>query len=100
MAIVHVTPERYGRAKHVSVESNAPDNVQAIIEIGDWAAEHGLVRENEYWLEQSTRNGKRVFRCECYRLTNEDKRRIRAAIRRNREILKRMPATEHVGRYR
>lgn len=87
MAIVATFPEAVGEAEQVQVESDAADNLRAILEIDDWASEHGFVRVRDYWLEAVERDGKRVFRGACYRRSQEELERINEACRNSTAIL-------------
>jgi len=95
MAIVGVDPTEYQNANTVQVDSDAADNARAINEIGDWAAEHGFVRTNEYWLRQAIRGGKRIYRGICYRFSEEERASAVQACQTSSEMLGNMPVTEH-----
>ena len=70
MSIVKTDPEDWQKASSVQVDSDAPDNAAAILEIEDWAAENGFARVHEYWLRQiHGKDGSRAFRGICYRVT-------------------------------
>ena len=47
-----VRPKDWEGAEMIEVESDARDNYAAIIEIEDWAYEHGYLRPNESWLQK------------------------------------------------
>jgi len=95
MAIVRVDPSDYQNANTVQVDSDAADNARAINEIGDWAAEHGFVRTNEYWLRQVPRDGKPIFRGICYRFSEEEREAAVKACQTNTEVITHMAVTEH-----
>lgn len=72
MAIVAWDPVKLEEANTVQVDSDAADNRTALLEIEDWAAQHGFVRTDEYTLRQLLRDGKRMFRGTCYRMSPEE----------------------------
>jgi hypothetical protein len=103
MAIVKVDPQDWQGVNTVQIDSDAIDNALAIREIDEWASEHGFARTNEYWLRQVilTRDGRRVFRGICYRLTQEIRESTEATLQKIAETAARnpLPATrEDEGR--
>ena len=52
MAVNVVRSKEWQDAEMLEVESDARDNYAAILEIEDWAYEHGYLRPNESWLPQ------------------------------------------------
>jgi hypothetical protein len=96
MAIIRSDPENFDLANVVQVDSDAPENIQAIHEIDEWASQHGFARVNDYWLRRIiTSSGKRVFRGVCYRITEEEKKSIDAAIREDEATMSSLPVTPH-----
>ena len=96
MAIVAIDPADWENVNVVQIDSDAHDNKEAIIDIENWAGEHGFARTNEYWLRQILKNrGRRVFRGICYRLTEEVVRSNEAACQSSAEALSKMPPTPH-----
>ncbi len=93
MGIVRVDPENWESANVVQVDSDARDNRQALLEVEAWAAEHGFVRTDEYWLRQIIRNDHWHFRGICYRLNEDERAAQKAHARRIDENLSRMPVT-------
>lgn len=72
MAIIAWDPVKLEGTNTVQVDSDAVDNRAALLEIEDWAAQHGFVRTNEYSLRQLLKDGKRMFRGTCYRVSPEE----------------------------
>jgi transposase-like protein len=97
MAIVAVTPANWEEVGLVQIDSDAPSNAAAVVEIEDWAAEHGMVRTNEYWLRQLNRGNQRLFRGICYRVTEEERASRLERLRRIEERVDAMPVTPHSG---
>jgi len=96
MAIVKTDPEDWRKANSVQVDSDAPDNAAAILEIEDWAAENGFARVHEYWLRQiHGENGSRAFRGICYRLTEEEVSSSKATCHSIAEVVSELPVTPH-----
>lgn len=96
MAIVRSDPPDFAHANVVQIDSDASENIDAIHEIDDWAARHGFARVSEYWLRRIvTRDGRRVFRGICYRLTDEERQSAEAASAEHEKALASMPATAH-----
>jgi hypothetical protein len=93
MAIIRIEPPDFEHEQEVSVYSDADTNMRALIEIGDWAADHGLVRSQEYALPTVQTDGKRLFKGLCYRMTAEDYRRARAIIDEVKAARASMPIT-------
>ena len=57
----------------VEVQSDARDNYAAIIEIEDWAHDHGLLRTNEHWLQTALReDGRSVRVAICFRPSRQE----------------------------
>jgi hypothetical protein len=99
MAIIYVDPENWQAANAVQVDSDASDHEKALCEIEDWAAEHGFARTTEYRLRRlRRRDGTRVFRGFCYRLTEEVLESARSDNRRISEAVERQPTTSPSGR--
>lgn len=68
MIVRHSPSDELDRVDQAWFESDAGSNDQAIREIDTEAARHGLVRVNEYWLQQwRLPDGKPVRRGFCYR---------------------------------
>ncbi len=96
MPVQEPTPEELQGKNVISVDSTATNNVEAILEIDEWAAKNGFVRGGEYWLRQVVQtNGQHVFRAICYRLTDEDRREAEEASKRVKALMKQMPVTRH-----
>lgn len=96
MAIVATDPPDWGKFNVVLVDSDARDNKQALVEIDDWAYEHGFARTTEAWLQRiRKKDGTRVFRGICYRLTEEVVQSNEEACQMNAEAMSRMPVTPH-----
>jgi len=90
MPIVGYEPTDLDRCNVVQVDSDAPTNAGAVIEIEEWAGstQKGFVRTNEYWLRQIIRNGKRLFRGICYKLTDDERLAIDQDGKRVAEIVR------------
>ena len=96
MSIVKIDPVDSEKANVVQIDSDAPDNDQAMLEIEEWAVENGFARTNEYWLRKIiTAKNERVFRGICYRLTKEEAQSGEAAAREMAEATNSLPRTEH-----
>lgn len=96
MAIVAIDPAGWESANVVQVDSDAPTNKEAIIDIENWTADKDFVRTTEYWLQRiRKKDGRKVFRGICYRLTEEVVRSNEAACQSNAEVLENMPVTPH-----
>jgi hypothetical protein len=96
MPIVKIDPEGFEKANVVQLDSDAPDNDQAMLEMEAWAVENGFARTNEYWLRKIiTADNKRVYRGICYRLTREEADSGEAAVREMVEATNNLPRTEH-----
>ncbi|HEY3246561.1 MAG TPA: hypothetical protein VGM03_24715 [Phycisphaerae bacterium] len=98
MAIVKTDPAEWQNVNVLLIDSDAPNNDRAILEIEDWAAEHGFVRVNEYWLREIRRDGHKLFRGICYRLTEDAIRTEQESWREIKEAVASMPATTHTAR--
>jgi len=96
MTIVAVDPKDWAAANVVQVDSDAKDNPHAIDEIEEWAAKNGFARVNENWLRQILRNGHRVFRGVCYRLTEQEQQGSASIRQANAEALGKLPETPHL----
>ena len=96
MAIVKIDPPEWEKFNVVQIDSDAPDNTRAIIEMEDWASEHGFARTNEYWLRKVRTGDRTVFRGICFRLTEEERRSNEAACLETEAALARMPVTPHL----
>jgi hypothetical protein len=95
MAVVAVLPpdwEAQG-ATSVQVDSDAPDNRTALLEIENWSAEHAFARTSEYWLRPMLLGDRRVFRGFCFRLTDEVLSSSRELVRQREDALERTPVT-------
>jgi hypothetical protein len=90
-------PSDWRDAESIQVDSDAPDNMSAILEIDDWAAANDFVRESSYWLRpiHRKRDGKRVFRVVLFRLSPEELETRQAENDRVAASIATMPATEH-----
>ncbi len=95
MAIIRTDLDKLPDANAVEVDSDAPDNMQAIHEIDDWAAEHGFARVSEYWLRQRKVNGRRVFRGICYRLSEDEVKAIGEESAHAARVTDSLPTTIH-----
>src|SRR5437016_1447328 len=94
MAVVGTDPVNWNAVNAVQVDSDDADNVQAMFEIEDWAAEHGFVRTSEYYLRRvRRRDGKRVFRGFCYRMTAEELESAEQEASARAEAVNRQPVT-------
>ena len=68
MAVRVVRPERWEEADFVEVESDLQENLKALVEVEDWASDHGFMRTNEGYLRRVRRDdGVFVRRAVCYR---------------------------------
>lgn len=76
----------------LQVDCDAPTNDDAVLEIDDWADNHGFIRTNEYWLRQVIKNGRRFFRGICYRITHDEWTAIDDDAKRVAEIVKSIQA--------
>ncbi len=86
--------ENIGKDKVVVAYSDAPNNLQAIFEVDDWARAHGYVRSRESTLNiKQDAQGHRYFYCACYLLDEDDRRAADADLLRIRERRERMPLT-------
>ncbi|MEE9293543.1 MAG: hypothetical protein V3W34_01060 [Phycisphaerae bacterium] len=90
MTIMDVDPQVTSDVNIVQVDSDAPDNRDAILEIEQWASEKGFVRTNEYWLRQIVKNGRRLFRGICYRISNEEQTAMREDAKKIEETVQSM----------
>lgn len=64
-------------ASYVRVESDAPTNAEAILDIERWCREHGFVRTREHWLMVVDRvDGVRVRRAVCYRPAPDEEEQL------------------------
>jgi hypothetical protein len=87
-------PEISDETDVVLALSDAPDNDAAIREIDTWAREHDFVRSNEYHLNaRQTADGRRLYTCACYRLTDENLRAAQAELSRIRRRREQMAET-------
>ncbi|HUU86059.1 MAG TPA: hypothetical protein VM243_21385 [Phycisphaerae bacterium] len=92
MAIVKVDPEDWKTSNTVQLDSDAPSNREALLEIDEWAAEHGFARVNEHWLRRIiTQDRCWLFRGVCYRLTPEEQTSAQAAGRAAADARGKMP---------
>ena len=73
MAIVRIDPPEWQNANVLQIDSDAPNNQVAIMEMDQWAYEKGFARTNEYWLRRIRRNGQTIFRSICYRVEEEER---------------------------
>ena len=86
--IVKVDPGEWQASNTVQLDSDAPNNITAVREIEDWAAEHGFARTNEYWLRRALRpDGRTVFRGICFRIMPDESA---AAEQESHEVANRM----------
>jgi hypothetical protein len=95
MPIVRVDPAEWEQFNVVQLDSDAPDNRQALLEMESWARERGFARTNEYILRRVRTATGTIFRGICYRLTLEEERSNNAVAREREEALARMPVTPH-----
>ena len=72
--ITRIDPERFETANTVQLDSDAANNMAAIIEIDAWADANGFNRTSEYSLRQIRAGGKRYFRGVCFRIDEEERR--------------------------
>jgi hypothetical protein len=90
--IVQTDPHNWQDVNTVQVDSDARDNDQALREIDAWAASNGFLRTDEYWLRQIIKkDGRRVFRGICYRVTDEIRESNGATLREIAEVAARNP---------
>lgn len=89
--IVQTDPLALDGVNTVQVDSDATDNATAIAEIDAWAAQNGFARTDEYWLKQVIRNGRRIFRGICYRITEEVRASAAATLQQIAETAARNP---------
>jgi hypothetical protein len=69
-----------------------------MFEIEDWAAEHGFLRTSEYYLRRvRRRDGKRVFRGFCYRMTPEERENAEQDDRVLAQTVNRQPLTSEAA---
>jgi hypothetical protein len=91
--IVKVDPPDFDRANVVLIDSDAPENEQAVEEIEDWAADHGFARSKERWLRIIIREDRRqVYRGTCYRVTEEERASAERLVDRAAERGRRLTA--------
>ncbi|MGH7213513.1 MAG: hypothetical protein ACREIT_01935 [Tepidisphaeraceae bacterium] len=96
MAILQTDPADWRSSNTVQVDSTARDNMSAIREIDQWAADNGFHRVNEYWLRQvNLKDGTRVFRGICFRITEEERSTRHQTNEDVARRMARMPATAH-----
>lgn len=92
--IVRIDPEDWNRFNVVQLDSDAPDNMVAVREIEDWAAEHGFARTDEYWLRRALKpDGRRIFRGICFRLVPDELAAAEAESKEVEETSKRFGTT-------
>ena len=72
MAIVRIDPAEWQNANVLQLDSNAPTNQAAMLEMDQWAYENGFARTNEYWLRRIRRDNQMIFRGICYRVEEEE----------------------------
>ncbi len=97
MAIIRTDPEDWQKANSVLVDSDARDDVKALLEIQDWAYDHGFACVPTTWLQPVLlADGRRAFRGFCYRLTPEVKAANQKLIEDIAETAARLPVTPHV----
>ena len=72
MAIIYIDPAEWENANVVQIDSDSSNNAEAVIEIENWAHQHGFARTNEYWLRQARRDGKMRFRGICFRVAEDE----------------------------
>jgi hypothetical protein len=86
MAIVSIDPPVRRALKAglpVLVDSNAPTNADAIIEVERWCGGNGLVRARENWLRRVQRaDGTPVWRAVCYRAEPDQTKRTLERMKR------------------
>lgn len=78
--ITNIDPSDWDKAKAnvVQLDVDAPNNVEAVEALEDWAAANGFARVRENFLRVVVRaDGTRVFRGACYRLTAEETNAVR-----------------------
>lgn len=92
MSVRVIRPEDWREADFVEVESSAPDNTHAVIEIENWADAHGFLRTRESLLAKVITEGGKAFRAICYRPTREEVQTVRAQIEAGDEALRRQAA--------
>jgi hypothetical protein len=96
--IVRVDPEDFEKSNVVQVDSNAGDNMAAIREIDDWAAEKGFSRTSEYSLRRiKSRDKGLVFRGICFRMTEDERKTLEDENVAVEERMGRLPRTQHVA---
>jgi hypothetical protein len=93
MPIVSIDPADWGTSNTIQLDSDAPGNREAIIEMDEWAAENGFARINEQWLRRIQRGGRQLYRGVCYRLTEEEQQSSSVACQMSAEALRDLPET-------
>ncbi|MGA2582659.1 MAG: hypothetical protein ABSG31_05230 [Tepidisphaeraceae bacterium] len=76
--IVKIDPSKWEDANVVQLDVEAPNNMEAILALEDWAGEHGFARVRENFLRIIVKkSGKQVFRGVCFRITAEERKSVR-----------------------
>ena len=90
-------PKDWQEAESIQVDSDAADNMAAILEVDEWAASNGFVRESAYWLRRvrRRRDQKQVFRVVLFKLSEEELETRRAENERAGAALESMSPTPH-----
>ena len=102
MAIVRMLPDvdpaEVAEGQMVLVDSDAPDNARAILEVEQWCREYGLWRADEQHLSTVFADGRLLRRARCYRPYGEE---VKQRSANSAEIDRRaaaMPLTEPSAR--
>ena len=90
-------PQDWRHAESIQVDSDAADNMAAILEIDDWAAANGFVRESSYWLRRVRRrkDDRQVFRVVLFKMSEDELDTRRAENDRIEAALDGMSPTPH-----
>ena len=72
MAIVKIDPADWQHANVLQIDSDAPNNLEAVKEIESWSYQNGFARTPEYWLRRARRNGQMLFRGICFRVAEDE----------------------------
>ena len=92
--VVDVGRAELEQREFVKVDSDAPTNAEAILEIEEWCREYGFVRARESWLAVIARpDGNQVRRGLCYRPSAEEQRQRDLEVEVLENQVRSMPVT-------
>src|SRR2546430_1622567 len=75
--ITKVDPEDFSSVNIVQLDIEAKNNIDALLALENWAADHGFARLHQDQLRIVVgADGKPVFRGACYRMTEEERNGI------------------------